>query len=130
MMKTTSGRDKVCALFQYSVQLYVQSIRNSFEHLDDANLKKVKVCTRIVKSISNSRKMLRFMRFIEGIRRLLKQIQDILRQLDINKMIDKQQINVKINADTFFKFIKVIVRLAVQISSILFYFFDDITLLT
>ena len=72
MMKTTSGRDKVCALFQYSVQLYVQSIRNTFEHLDEANLKKVKVCTRIVKSISNSRKMLRFMRFIEGIRRLLK----------------------------------------------------------
>ena len=69
MMKTTSGRDKVCALLQYIIQMYEISVRNTQVVLYGNNLKTVKVCSRIVKSISNSRKMLRFMRFIEGIRR-------------------------------------------------------------
>ena len=107
MMKTTSGRDKVCALFQYTVQLYVLSIRNQNVVLVGKNLKRVKVCSRIVKSISNSRKMLRFMRFIEGIRRFLKQCQDLLKNIDFNK----KEINLKIDMDSFIKALRIILKL-------------------
>lgn len=94
--------------------------------LEGINLKTVKVCTRIVKSISNSRKMLRFMRFIEGFRRFVSYAKSILRNINISLLLDS---NGDLNYDMAINMLRVTFKLCGQIASILFYIFDDMVLL-
>lgn len=76
MMNSSSGRDKVCALLQYIIELYSISLQN--KGVSGNSLKIITVCNRIVRSISSSRKMLRFMKFIEGIKRSYKYLNETL----------------------------------------------------
>ena len=76
-MQTASGRDKVCALLQYLVQTFEIYMVNNLEYLA-VDMARVKVCHRIVRSISNSRKMLRFLKFIGAIRKFVKYLQEVI----------------------------------------------------
>jgi len=78
VMQTSTGRDKVCGLLQYLIQLYEISLRNNEAVLFAEKFARAKVCQRIVKSISSSRKMLRFMKFIQAIRKFIRYSRDVL----------------------------------------------------
>ena len=78
--------------------------------------------TRIVKSISSSRKMLRFMKFIEGIRKSYKYYNEIVRE-EYNKIEGDS------NGISLFKVLRYTLTLFAHIHAIFFYFFDDIVLL-
>ena len=70
-MQTSSGRDKACAVLQYLIEtigLYL----SARELLTDKDKRVIKVCRRVVRSISNSRKMLRFLKCIAAIQMVVR----------------------------------------------------------
>lgn len=106
-----------------------------------------KVCKRIVKSLSNSRKMLRFMKFINAIQRFTRYSREVLHQkikkINIIEFInvppegaqkeqemDRQQAqSFRINYQGIFKLIRLLFRLLGDITAIFFYISEDILLL-
>ena len=120
MMNTTSGRDKMCALLQYIIELYQITLQNKGVS-SEYDLRKIKVCKRIVRSISSSRKMLRFMKFIEGIRKSYKYYNEIVKE-------QYSKIQGGSTAIYIFKVFRDTLTLFAHIHAIFFYFFDGVQL--
>lgn len=152
VMQTSSGRDKVCGLLQYVIQLYEISLRNHETVLFGEHFNRSKVCHRIVKSLSNSRKMLRFMKFINAIRRFIRYSREVfhlkLKKINIIEFVNLYEQNgnngnnkpnsqgdqelpyqtLRINFQGILKLLRLLIRLIGHISAIFFYIFDDIVL--
>lgn len=67
-MSGSNGRDKICAIVQYSVQLYTVSMRHSDELSELPET--VAVGERITHSISQGRKIFKFLKFLEPLRKM------------------------------------------------------------
>ncbi len=67
-MSGSNGRDKMCAIVQYSVQLYTVSMRHSEELTEVPET--VAVGERITHSISQGRKIFKFLKFLEPLRKM------------------------------------------------------------
>lgn len=70
LMSGSNGRDKICALVQYTVQLYSVCMRHSTDRLWTGENSAVEVGERIVFNISQGRKIFKFMKFLEPIRKI------------------------------------------------------------
>ncbi|CDW81101.1 pex11 domain containing protein [Stylonychia lemnae] len=69
LMSGSNGRDKICALVQYTVQLYSLCMRHSDELWSEES-EYVKVSERIVDNISLGRKIFKFLKFLEPLKKL------------------------------------------------------------
>eukprot|EP00347_Sterkiella_histriomuscorum_P014964 403358829 len=69
LMSGSTGRDKICALVQYTVQFYSLCMRHSDEMWIEES-EYVKVSERIVENISSGRKIFKFLKFLEPLRKI------------------------------------------------------------
>lgn len=69
VMRGSNGRDKICALVQYSVQLYTVCMRHSSQQEQHKRNYSVEVGERISHSISQGRKIFKFLKFLEPLRK-------------------------------------------------------------
>ena len=66
IMSGTHGRDKICALLQYSNEFYYQCAISSEDRFRRIHWT-VPAARGLAKNVSNSRKMLKFLNFVEYI---------------------------------------------------------------
>ena len=70
-MATSNGRDKVCSLIQYNFQLYNETMSAS-EIVQFRAHWSVNAARRVQINVSSSRKMLKFLKFIDPLKKLYK----------------------------------------------------------
>ncbi len=72
-LSTSQGRDKFCALMQYHARLYYICMTNSEEYRESINneqFKSVIAARTLEKQLSKSRKIFRFMKFLDDLRKI------------------------------------------------------------
>ncbi|CDW81009.1 pex11 domain containing protein [Stylonychia lemnae] len=74
VMSSSRGRDKICALIQYIVQLYVNCMKYSQEYHDLVELNEISsvlIGRRVVDQISSGRKVFKFLKFVDEIKNVV-----------------------------------------------------------
>jgi len=109
-MSSSKGRDKICGIVQYFAKIIALSAKKSNinrvqEQFNNKEMKLHLVCFRIYKSLSQARKIFRFLKFVEV-------IEDII--ILGNRCIDDEKLIKKIYLMLFSK-----------VSSFFYYLFDN-----
>jgi predicted DCC family thiol-disulfide oxidoreductase YuxK len=69
LMQGTQGREKMCGLLQYSFTMYHECMRSSDEVWNHQHWS-LKASQRVARNVSNSRKMLKFLQFMESLKKI------------------------------------------------------------
>jgi len=77
LMKLSAGRDRITALIQYCIQFYQITLTQRHKVKSRQVARTIRICKRIEKSLSNSRKMLRFLKCILGVQNAFKYINEV-----------------------------------------------------
>lgn len=68
LMQGTHGREKMCALIQYSFQVYFECMSCSEEIWNHTHWS-VESAAKVSRNVSSSRKMLKFLQFMESLKK-------------------------------------------------------------
>lgn len=68
LMQGTHGREKLCAVIQYSFEFYYQCMKSSEETWNHSHWS-VELASNVSRNVSSSRKMLKFLQFMESLKK-------------------------------------------------------------